>query len=102
MPAVTNFSGIQAGDALVCLTFRADRVRQLLRALLIPGTPGYQDLGLSAALAMAPYADDIDAQMQILFQKEDLRDTLSRNGCQGGKTQFHVAETENTPMSPFS
>ena len=98
---VANFDGVKAGDAIACFNFRSDRARQLIRALLIPGTPGYGDLGLSSSLIMAPYADDIDAVSHVLFTKEDLKDTLAETTARAGKTQFHVAETEKYPHVTF-
>ena len=98
---VADYAGIQPGDALACFNFRADRVRQLLRALLIPGTPGYADLGLSACLAMAPYARDLDGVAEVLFDKENLNDTLAETVSKAGKTQLHLAETEKYPHVTF-
>ena len=91
---VSGYGGMRPGDALACANFRSDRVRQILRALLIPGTPGFADLGFSASLAMTPYADDLDRVMGILFPKTQIDQTLAQVAAEANKTQFHLAETE--------
>lgn len=98
---VSGYSGMQPGDALACANFRSDRVRQILRALLIPGTPGFRDMGFSTSLAMTPYADDLDAVTGILFPKDQIAQTLAQVASEAGKTQFHTAETEKYPHVTF-
>ena len=98
---VGDYSGLAPGDGLACVNFRADRVRQLLRGLLIEGSPGYVPLKHSAAMAMAPYCDDLDACMDVLFNKENIKDTLAQTVAAAGLRQFHLAETEKYPHVTF-
>ncbi|MGB0785932.1 MAG: 2,3-bisphosphoglycerate-independent phosphoglycerate mutase [Alphaproteobacteria bacterium] len=98
---VDGFTGMQDGDALACVNFRSDRVRQLLRALFKKGTPGFKNLSFSAVLGMAPYADDLDKEMRTLFPKENITNTLAEVTSSAGKRQFHLAETEKYPHVTF-
>ncbi len=42
VPAVIgDYKGMQDGDGLLCFNFRADRVREILAALLDPGFDGF-------------------------------------------------------------
>lgn len=98
---VAGYSGMVAGDALACVNFRSDRLRQLLRALSVEGTPGYVPLAFSARLAMVPCAQDLDATFAILFPKENIPQTLAEVTSAAGRTQFHLAETEKYPHVTF-
>ncbi len=98
---VAGYEGMRDGDGLACINFRSDRVRQLLRALLVAGTPGYAPRVFSGRLAMAPYAQDLDRVMDILFPKDLIPKTLAEVVSDAGKTQFHLAETEKYPHVTF-
>ena len=98
---VQGYGGMQPGDGLACINFRSDRVRQILRALVIEGTPDYRPIAFSACLAMAPYADDLDAIFDVLFPKEDIKQTLAEVVSTAGLSQFHLAETEKYPHVTF-
>ena len=92
---------LRAGDAVLLLNFRADRMRQLARALADP-----QSLRGEEALADAPtpplrlltmtqYESGLPAQ--ALFPQQTLRDTLAEMIAAAGLRQFHAAETEKYP-----
>ncbi len=98
---VAGYEGMHDGDGLACINFRSDRIRQLLRAFLVEGTPGYVPCAFSGCLAMAPYAEDLDQVMEILFPKDWIPETLAAVVSKAGKTQFHLAETEKYPHVTF-
>ena len=60
-PAVIgDYRGMQDGDGLLCFNFRADRVREILAALLDPdfdGFPRSRVLRFAAAAGMTRYSD---------------------------------------------
>lgn len=97
---IGDYRGIAAGDAILCINFRADRVRELLSALVDPEFAGF-DRGamphLAAAVGMVPYSADLDRFMSALFQPVSLHNGLSETISKAGLRQMHIAETEKYP-----
>ena len=46
---IGDYEGMQDGDGLLCFNFRADRVREILGALLDPGFDGFPRKRASAS-----------------------------------------------------
>ncbi|MEZ5552863.1 MAG: 2,3-bisphosphoglycerate-independent phosphoglycerate mutase [Pseudomonadales bacterium] len=83
------------GDAVIYMNFRADRARQLTRALIDPGFSDFERrsvVALSDFLMLTRYADDIDAS--CAFEPATLTNTLGEYLAHQGKTQLRLAETE--------
>ena len=82
-------------DAVVFMNFRADRARQLTRALTEPAFDDF-DRGSFVPLAdivtLTRYADDIDAN--CAFEPPELANTLGEYLAGLGKRQLRIAETE--------
>ena len=92
-----NYQGIQAEDGLLIANFRADRVRQILTAILSPDFDSF--LRPKGALqiptvGMVDYADWLKSYMHSLFPHNIPSNTLAEVIAQAGKTQLHLAETE--------
>ncbi|MGO9488337.1 MAG: 2,3-bisphosphoglycerate-independent phosphoglycerate mutase [Solirubrobacteraceae bacterium] len=94
---------IRAGDSVLCLNFRPDRMRQIVRALAEPGfgegatpPPGWRGRGGARPVArlatMTPYQQGWP--YPSAFASARPRDTLAAAISRAGKTQLHVAETE--------
>ena len=86
---------ITPGDAGLFMNFRADRARQLTRALLAEDFGAFRRrrrVSMVAFATLTRYADDIDAP--ALFGPLDLEDTLGEILARRGKTQLRLAETE--------
>ena len=85
------------GDGLLMANFRADRVRQLLAALLDPDFTGFARKRrpvFAAALGMGEYSTELNRFHSALFPAEELRDTLGELLARAGKRQLRIAETE--------
>ncbi|MEM7719420.1 MAG: 2,3-bisphosphoglycerate-independent phosphoglycerate mutase [Pseudomonadota bacterium] len=99
-----TYGGLQDGDGLFFLNFRADRAREILRALAEPGFLEF-DVGqratLSALLGMVEYSDGHNAYMSTVFPKRKIENTLGAWVAKHGKTQFRLAETEKYPHVTF-
>jgi 2,3-bisphosphoglycerate-independent phosphoglycerate mutase len=83
------------GDAVVFMNFRADRARQLTRAIVEPDFDGFSRrsvVALSDFVMLTRYADDIDAS--CAFEQPTLQNTLGEYLAKLGKTQLRIAETE--------
>ena len=94
-PATQQPVTIAPGDAGLFMNFRADRARQLTRALLaddFDGFPRRKRVPMAVFATLTRYADDIDAP--ALFGALDLDDTLGEILARLGKRQLRLAETE--------
>ena len=89
---------IQPGDVIICFNFRADRMRQIVRAWSVEAFDDFPT-SVSASelstLTFTQYADDLPTQ--ILFPIEILESTLAETLSKHGLTQYHSAETEKYP-----
>jgi len=94
-----GYQGAQVGDGLLCFNFRADRVREILAALLDPGFAGFARTApaFAAAAGMTAYADALAPFMQTLFLPQHLDGILGEAVAAAGKTQLRMAETEKYP-----
>lgn len=101
---IGDYAGMQDGDGIFCLNFRADRAREILAALGDPTFDAF-DVGnrpkLAARLGMVNYSDAHDSYMTTLFPKEQITNTLAEWVAKQGLTQFHCAETEKYPHVTF-
>jgi 2,3-bisphosphoglycerate-independent phosphoglycerate mutase len=101
LPAVVgNYQGMRDGDGVLCFNFRADRVREILLALLDPKFSGFarpRTVKLAAAIGMMPYSEELEALMQSIFQHDDLSKVLGEIAATAGRAQLRMAETEKYP-----
>lgn len=101
---IGGFEGVHDGDGFFCLNFRADRAREILRAI---GEPDFNDFEvgerpkLSALLGMVEYSDGHNDYMDTAFPKRKIVNTLGAWVAKQGKTQFRLAETEKYPHVTF-
>jgi 2,3-bisphosphoglycerate-independent phosphoglycerate mutase len=97
---IGDYEGAADGDALLCFNFRADRVREILGALLDPDFDGFQrerQIQFSTAIGMTAYSDDLAPLMQTLFAPVPMDELLGEVVSAAGKTQLRMAETEKYP-----
>jgi len=95
-----GYPGISDGDGLLAANFRADRMRELLTALLDPDFAGFQRAlvpRFAAALGMVPYSDALDRFMHSLFPPAPMDNLLGEVVARAGKRQLRAAETEKYP-----
>jgi 2,3-bisphosphoglycerate-independent phosphoglycerate mutase len=95
--------GIQNGDAVMMMNFRADRVRQLLSCFCNPSSAGCntQPLSLTGIAGMTSYSQSLDEHVVILYPPLDLQCTLGETVAKAGKRQLRLAETEKYPHVTF-
>jgi len=101
VPAVIgDYRGMKDGDGILCFNFRADRVREILGALLDPafaGFPRRRTVRIAAAVGMTQYSDTLDTLMQTIFPSQSLPNILGAVVAAAGRTQLRMAETEKYP-----
>jgi len=98
--AVGDYQGMRDGDGVLCFNFRADRVREILLALLDPKFSGFarsRTVKLAAAIGMTPYSEELEALMQSIFQPDELSNVLGEIVSSVGRAQLRMAETEKYP-----
>jgi 2,3-bisphosphoglycerate-independent phosphoglycerate mutase len=94
---IGDYAGMRDGDAVLCFNFRADRVREILAALLDPafnGFPREHVKKFAAAVGLTRYSDALAPFMTWLFDAEPLTNILGSVVADAGKTQLRLAETE--------
>ncbi len=100
-PAVIgDYRGMADGDALICFNFRADRVRELLDALMQPAFEGFargRRPAFAAAVGLTSYGMELDALLQTLFPPQNLDAVLGEVVAAAGRTQLRTAESEKYP-----
>ncbi|MCR9067934.1 MAG: 2,3-bisphosphoglycerate-independent phosphoglycerate mutase [Rhodobacteraceae bacterium] len=99
-----DYAGMQEGDGLFCLNFRADRARQILSALADPDFDAFDRTGYAlpgACLGMVDYSEAHDGFMTAAFPKRPVENTLGAWVAAHGLRQFRVAETEKYPHVTF-
>jgi 2,3-bisphosphoglycerate-independent phosphoglycerate mutase len=94
------YRGMRDGDAVLCFNFRADRVRELLGALLEPdfsGFPRPRRLRFAAAAGLTRYSDELAPYLGVLFAPQTMENLLGEVVARAGRRQLRIAETEKYP-----
>ena len=98
VPAVVgDYAGMKDGDGVLCFNFRADRVREILAAMLDPDFAGFKrkrTVRFAAAVGMTQYSDELDKLMATIFPPQTLANILGEVVAEAGRTQLRMAETE--------
>jgi len=101
VPAVIgNYRGMNDGDGVLCFNFRADRVREILGAMLDPAFSGFvrkRIVRFAAAVGMAQYSDALDKMMETIFPPQSFPNILGEVVADAHRTQLRMAETEKYP-----
>jgi 2,3-bisphosphoglycerate-independent phosphoglycerate mutase len=101
VPAVVgDYKGMKDGDGVLCFNFRADRVREILGAMLEPDFKGFarkRVVKFATAVGMTQYSDQLDKLMATIFPPQTLANILGEVVAHAGRTQLRMAETEKYP-----
>jgi len=101
MPAVVgDYAGMRDGDGILSFNFRADRVREILGAMLDPAFAGFprpRTVKFATAVGMTQYSEALDQFMQSIFPPQSLTKILGEVVAAAGRTQLRSAETEKYP-----
>jgi 2,3-bisphosphoglycerate-independent phosphoglycerate mutase len=94
-PAGVQPTGIGAADAVFCINFRADRMRQLVAALVLPRFDNFDRHGWQPnvpIVTLTRYDDDLPTE--VVFPPHDVAYPVARAVSEANLLQFHAAETE--------
>jgi 2,3-bisphosphoglycerate-independent phosphoglycerate mutase len=101
IPAVIgDYAGASDGDGVLCFNFRADRVREILGAMLDSSFSGFERkriVKFVAAVGMARYSEALDKLMGTIFPPQSFPNILGEVAANAGRTQLRMAETEKYP-----
>ena len=100
---LADYAGMNDGDGVFCLNFRADRAREILSAI---GAPDFEAFDVSGRpdvtmLGMVDYSVAHNAFMTTCYPKQEIKNTLGAWVAKKGLRQFRVAETEKYPHVTF-
>jgi 2,3-bisphosphoglycerate-independent phosphoglycerate mutase len=86
--------GIRAEDAVVMMNFRADRMRQIVAALSVPGFDGFEREGPIPAEIVTMTKYEPTLPVRPAFAPQDVTMGLSEVVAKNGWKQLKTAETE--------
>lgn len=92
---------IGADDVVICFNYRTDRGREITQALSQKAFPeqGMEPLPLHY-ITFTAY-DETFKNVQVVFEKDDLKETLGEALAAQHKNQLRIAETEKYPHVTF-
>ncbi len=92
---------IKEGDVVLFFNFRTDRGRQLTTALSQNNFPKHNMLPLKLHYVTMTNYDENFNNIEVIFNKENIANTLGEVLEANGKTQLRIAETEKYPHVTF-
>jgi len=94
---IGDYRGMRDGDGLLSFNFRADRIREILAALLDPAFDGFarkRRIAFAAAAAMTEYSAALAPFLGVLMPGVALKNLLGEIVAAAGLKQLRMAETE--------
>jgi 2,3-bisphosphoglycerate-independent phosphoglycerate mutase len=92
---------IKEGDAVLCFNFRTDRCREITQVLTQSDFPEHGMHKLSLRYTTMTQYDHSYKNVNVIFQNDDLKNTLGEILQQHGLKQIRIAETEKYPHVSF-
>lgn len=92
---------IEAGDAVLCFNFRTDRCREITEALTQKDFPEFNMHPLELHYTTMTEYDHSFKNIRVIFETDDLKNTLGEILQKNNKTQLRIAETEKYPHVSF-
>ena len=92
---------ISQGDVVIFFNYRTDRGRQLTNALSQRAFPEQDMMPLDLHYVTLTNYDKTFKDIRVVFEKDNLEDTLGETLSKAGKTQIRIAETEKYPHVTF-
>jgi 2,3-bisphosphoglycerate-independent phosphoglycerate mutase len=92
---------IKKDDVVIFFNFRTDRGRELTNVLTQNDFPEYEMHKLKLHFTTLTNYDDSFKNINVVFNKENIKDTLGETIAKAGKKQIRIAETEKYPHVTF-
>jgi len=106
LPTVITENGqpiakIQDGDAVICFNFRTDRCREITEVLTQKDFPELDMHALKLHYTTMTKYDETFKNVHIVFENDNLINTLGEVLAKNNKKQIRIAETEKYPHVTF-
>ena len=88
-----DFGGIKEDDGIIFVNFRNDRAREICSALSLSDFSEFERKSFCKNLITMTQYDD-KFPFAVMFEPDDIKDTLAEVIAQNGLRQLHTAETE--------
>lgn len=98
---ITPIATIQEGDVVICFNFRTDRCREISVALSQEAFPEQNMHPLALHYVTMTEYDKTFKDVHVIFNNDNLSNTLGEVLAKNGKTQIRIAETEKYPHVTF-
>jgi 2,3-bisphosphoglycerate-independent phosphoglycerate mutase len=92
---------IKTGDAVLCFNFRTDRCREITQVLTQIDMPEFDMQTIPLHYTTMTQYDNTYNNVHVIFENDDLKNTLGEILEQNNKTQIRIAETEKYPHVSF-
>ncbi len=92
---------IEEGDVVLCFNFRTDRGREITEVLTQNDFPDHGMKKLDLYYVTMTNYDDTFKGVKVLFDKDNLTNTIGEVLAAHGKKQIRIAETEKYPHVTF-
>lgn len=97
----TPIAKIKNGDVIVFFNFRTDRGRELTEMLSQKDMHEYNTQKLNLHYVTMTNYDETFKGIEVIYNKENITETLGEVLSKAGKTQIRIAETEKYPHVTF-
>lgn len=94
-------STISEGDVVICFNFRTDRGREITQVLTQFDLPDHHMKKLKLHYVTLTNYDDTFQDVKVVFDKDNLENTLGEIISKAGLKQIRIAETEKYPHVTF-
>ncbi len=98
---VTENATIQNGDVVIFFNFRTDRGRELTETLSQKDFPEFQMEKQSLYYVTMTNYDETYQNVHVIYDKDNITETLGEVISKAGKKQIRIAETEKYPHVTF-
>ncbi|MFY0605601.1 MAG: 2,3-bisphosphoglycerate-independent phosphoglycerate mutase [Cyclobacteriaceae bacterium] len=92
---------VEEGDVVMCFNFRTDRGREITEVLTQKDFPEHGMAKLDLYYLTMTNYDDTFNNVKVVFDKDNLKQTLGEVLAANGKKQIRIAETEKYPHVTF-
>jgi 2,3-bisphosphoglycerate-independent phosphoglycerate mutase len=92
---------IKDGDVVICFNFRTDRCREITQVLTQTDMPDFGMTALKLHYTTMTQYDQSFKGVNVMFENDDLKNTIGEILELNGKTQIRIAETEKYPHVSF-
>ncbi|MBP6432523.1 MAG: 2,3-bisphosphoglycerate-independent phosphoglycerate mutase [Ferruginibacter sp.] len=96
-----DFKAIEDGDVVICFNFRTDRCREITEVLTQKDFAEFDMHKLNLHYTTLTQYDATFKNVHVVFENDDLKNTLGEVLEQNNKTQIRIAETEKYPHVSF-